>query len=196
MTNGKQQGESRKELDMKEVQQYLDYKTILLEEMYSLATISLQGITDKAGNPVVKHAMEIAQEFWARGDWYKAVIASLHDVIEDSETITDGHALTRKVEEIKFGTMRVSEVKKNLINKGHDPEQMGISVHAIVDAVVILTRSEGTTYFDYIRSIKVSGNKDAIAVKIADLEHHLENGADIPDSLVSRYEKALDILEK
>lgn len=183
-------------MEQNKLNKYLDNKTMELEEFYQLATISLQGITDKAGNPVVKHAIEIAEQFWKKGDWYKAVIASLHDVIEDSETITDGLALTKKIEEIKFGTLRVNDVKKDLVSKGYDPEQIGFTVDAIVDAVLILTRSEGKTYFDYITSIKQSGNVSATAVKIADIEHHLNNSADIPSSLVARYEKALDILNK
>lgn len=180
---------------MTAVDKYLNNQTIILEEVYLLAIVSLQGITDKAGKPMSEHAIEIAQNFWKEGDWYKAVIASLHDVIEDSETITDGKELFNRLEQIKFGTVDVDAVKDILISKGHEPENFGMSVGDVVEAVELLTRKKGVTYFDYIRTIKESKNKDAIGVKIADIEHHLDNSAWIPNSLVGRYEKALDILK-
>lgn len=44
----------------------------------------------------------------------------------------------------------------------------------IADAISLLTKVEGTKYEDYIENIKLSNNKDAIAVKIQDLKHNLD----------------------
>tara|TARA_R100000655_G_scaffold71369_3_gene109761 strand:+ start:93 stop:641 length:549 start_codon:yes stop_codon:yes gene_type:complete len=181
---------------MKEVEKYITKTAVQLEEFYQLATISLNGITDKVGNPMAQHALEIADYFWKHeGDFYKAAIASLHDVLEDSEIITNSKTLKTKIEEIKFGTTEVKEVKEKLLQLGHEPDNLLFNVDLIVDAVQILTRKKSMTYFQYINYIKKSGNKDAIDVKVADIEHHLETKANIPSSLIERYEKALDILD-
>ena len=44
----------------------------------------------------------------------------------------------------------------------------------IIDAVVILTKKKGAYYPDYIESIIESGNKLAMNVKLADLEHNMD----------------------
>jgi len=89
-------------------------------------------------------------------------VAWLHDVIEDSP-IT-----------------------------GADLLAAGISAR-IVFAVVRLTRDEATTsYFEYIRQIKDSGDHLAIAVKTADLIDHLRPNC--PERLRPRYEMACETL--
>lgn len=71
----------------------------------------------------------------------------------------------------------------------------------ITNAVIVLTKQEGTTYEDYIQWIKDSDEQNAIAVKIADLHHNLSTIDNIPDMdkrkrLKSRYIKALEVLEE
>ena len=63
-------------------------------------------------------------------------------------------------------------------------------VIADVDA---LTRRTDETYFEYIHRVS-NASDTARVVKIADLEDHLDHREHIPDSLVRRYTKALDIL--
>jgi len=63
----------------------------------------------------------------------------------------------------------------------------------VVEAVRLLTRSGGVTYFDYIRSIIDSQNDIAIKVKIADLRHNLYRGKP-PGDLTRRYLIALTML--
>ena len=65
----------------------------------------------------------------------------------------------------------------------------------IRDDVIVLTRRNDETYFEYINRIKNSGSQKAIAVKIADLKDHLEQKDTLKDSLKDRYIKALNILE-
>ena len=63
---------------------------------------------------------------------------------------------------------------------------------AIFQALELLTRNEGDTYMEYIQ--KIPQSPLALKVKLGDLINHLLNRDIIPDSLVSRYEKALDYL--
>lgn len=60
----------------------------------------------------------------------------------------------------------------------------------VVDTVLLLTRTKGQVYFEYIDII--SHDIRAITVKLADLYDHLftNNGFILPDSLKDRYEKA------
>jgi (p)ppGpp synthase/HD superfamily hydrolase len=62
----------------------------------------------------------------------------------------------------------------------------------VLEAVVVLTRTEEETYADYIAEIETSGNPLALAVKIADLKDHLRPTC--PARLRPRYERALQHL--
>lgn len=63
----------------------------------------------------------------------------------------------------------------------------------VKNALVAITRRKGEKYFDYINRLKT--NEIARYVKIADLNHNLQNrGYEIPTSLRERYEKARAIL--
>ena len=63
--------------------------------------------------------------------------------------------------------------------------------NTVVDALRILTREIGQSYLDYILDIKDSGSRDAMLVKLADLEDNL-NGA--KGTLKDKYEMARYIL--
>lgn len=59
--------------------------------------------------------------------------------------------------------------------------------------VLLITRRDSESYFEYIRRLKDFGNTPARRVKIADLHANL---AHVPSpSLTKRYQKALTILE-
>lgn len=66
----------------------------------------------------------------------------------------------------------------------------------ILDAIDAITWHKGEEYLDYIR--RVAKNEIAKKVKIADLLHNLDESRfykhKMPESLKSRYEKALSIL--
>ena len=64
-----------------------------------------------------------------------------------------------------------------------------LKVRAIVD---VLTRRSWETYADYIRRILISGNKDAITIKVADIQANLKNPK--TPTLVKRYQSALEQL--
>jgi (p)ppGpp synthase/HD superfamily hydrolase len=69
----------------------------------------------------------------------------------------------------------------------------------VIFLVQALTRKPGTTYADYIQSIKDSGDRELIAIKLADIADNLdpERVALLPPdhkSLVKRYEKAREAL--
>ena len=59
------------------------------------------------------------------------------------------------------------------------------------EALKLLTHDEAVPYMDYVRNIKNSGNKAAIAVKKADLIHNSDTWR-----LVTLDEKAMARLEK
>lgn len=68
----------------------------------------------------------------------------------------------------------------------------------VVEKVKILTRKENETYFQYIE--RVSDDRYATIIKIADLEHNMDitrykEFSDINFSLMKRYHKAYKILK-
>lgn len=70
---------------------------------------------------------------------------------------------------------------------------------AVVEAVQLLTRPEGPTYLDWVRSIVATGNRLAIRVKIADNEDNssIERVHYLPakdQERTKRYAKSLAIL--
>jgi len=74
----------------------------------------------------------------------------------------------------------------------------------VIDAVLLLTKNKDLPYLDNIEHIAASGNKIAIAVKIADNEDNLDPDriAKIPGSLRvvnlhhAKYENSLQILRR
>lgn len=65
---------------------------------------------------------------------------------------------------------------------------------SIVRSVSLLTRPSDITYLEYVNRIARSLDRAAIAVKIADLRHHLVDQRPLTISAVDRYKRALDIL--
>lgn len=64
-----------------------------------------------------------------------------------------------------------------------------------LDAIRLLTRNEGVTYQEYIRSL--SHNELARKIKLLDIKHNLdETRSPIPASLRERYQHALQLLEE
>tara|TARA_R110002167_G_scaffold54186_1_gene154486 strand:+ start:106 stop:576 length:471 start_codon:yes stop_codon:yes gene_type:complete len=141
-----------------------------VQNAINVASEALAGQRDKAGQPLWHHAADMAKTLLRTGQGeLAAVVAALHDVLEDS-TFTPEQLR----EAITYPTTHLDEV-------------------LVVDLVNVLTRKSDETYKDYILRIKKS-HPVAIAVKIADLQHHLADTTAIPDSLVVRYEKALGLL--
>lgn len=64
----------------------------------------------------------------------------------------------------------------------------------VVNALRLLTRSEGTDYYDYIRHIIGSGNPIALQVKYNDLQHNYARGKAWPD-LQAKYGRALEMVK-
>lgn len=55
-----------------------------LERAIEIAAQAHRDQTDKAGNPYIAHPLRVALEFIRSGDEDRAIIAVLHDVIEDT----------------------------------------------------------------------------------------------------------------
>lgn len=60
-----------------------------LERAIEIAAEAHAGQTDKAGSPYISHSLRVALGFIRGGDEDRAVIAVLHDVIEDSAVTAD-----------------------------------------------------------------------------------------------------------
>ena len=76
---------------------------------------------------------------------------------------------------------------------------LAVSNLNVAEIVSLLTRPEdGSTYAEYIQSIVDSGNVDAMAVKLADIEDNSRldrrTGAENEPSLLRRYKKARDVI--
>ena len=138
----------------------------MITESYDLSRAKLiaellhKGQVDKAGDPYCMHLRRVAA---AMPTEYGAVVAWLHDVLEDTST-TPAMLL-----------------------------EIGVDASAVRD-IEMLTRTDGETYFDYIRRLAAHGSDTALAVKLADLEDHLARRAVLGDSLAARYEKAQALL--
>ena len=64
-----------------------------------------------------------------------------------------------------------------------------------VTSVDLLTRRSNETYFGYIESL-IRHNVDAVTVKLADVDDHLDDTSAISASLAARYRRARRILKQ
>jgi hypothetical protein len=104
------------------------------------------------------------------------------------EDASEAEKLTALLHDVIEDTHYTAE---NLLSMGYPAE--------VVTAVVVLSRPEGPTYIDWIKSIAASGNRIAIRVKIADNEDNSDPAriAQLPPesrAIVRRYERSLQIL--
>jgi (p)ppGpp synthase/HD superfamily hydrolase len=81
---------------------------------------------------------------------------------------------------------------EDLAERGITPE--------IIEAVRLLTHDEAVPYMDYVRNIRDSGNRAALAVKLADLRHNSDRSRMGEAGLKTverrdRYLAALEMLE-
>lgn len=60
-----------------------------LERAIELAAMAHKDQADKAGNPYIAHPLRVALDFIRSGDETRAIIAVLHDVIEDTDVMAD-----------------------------------------------------------------------------------------------------------
>lgn len=122
---------------------------------------------DKGGYPYVMHPLHLAEQMDTED---AAIVALLHDVIEDSD-------------DPLFAEL---SIHANFNQR-------------IYNAVKLLTRDKSIPYADYIAKIKDSGNEVAIQVKIADLHHNLDesrllDSVELEPRLKNRYLNALQVL--
>lgn len=153
---------------------YVQHKAVqhkaTLELAKRIANLAHAGQREEStGDSYIHHVERVVA--LVEGDEAQAV-AWLHDVVEDNEW-------WRSCEDPE------SWLRALVMND------------AIVDAVLRLTRgwhvAKSESYRDYIEDIRASGDRLAIAVKIADLRDHLRPNC--PESLRPRYEHALTQLE-
>jgi len=134
-------------------------------EAVALALTAHAGQVDKGGNDYftahVEEVVRIVREELG-GGIEAAVVAYLHDVVEDSDTT-------------------VADIAA----------QFGDAVAGHVDAMSRRLGEE--TYTEFIERVMAHGGI-AVTVKTADMIEHLNRAGNIPESLVTRYTKALATL--
>ena len=71
-----------------------------------------------------------------------------------------------------------------------DLAAQGIS-NEVIDILRLLTHDDATPYMDYIHAIKDSDNKDAVAVKLADLRHNSDSSRldEVDEQMITLFEK-------
>jgi len=132
-----------------------------------IAYVAHAGQLDKSGEPYIGHPDRVA-DYLRRAGANDEIIAVgyLHDVIEDTNVTMDDLAY-----------LGLSLRQENALNR--------------------VTKRDDETYFEYID--RLSLNRDAVAIKRADLKDNMDpNRGDFKgsESLMKRYEKTLDILDK
>lgn len=141
-----------------------------LEHAIQVAMAAHATRTCKVGKPQILHPLRVMVGVAVHGDEAMAA-AVLHDALEDTD-LTEGH----------------------LWAAGFSP--------TVVDTVVLLTRPpEGApdrpTYRAYIRAIRDSGNRIALAIKVQDIFDNLGRLHELPEAewgIAKRYQEALQIL--
>ena len=146
---------------------------------HAFASFALAGKVDKAGDPLLAHAERMAAKTLYE-DF--AMLAILHDVLEDSLASPRQHG-NRLASPGATWSLSLEGLSLAL------PRKVFLGLEAI-------TRVEysGETYAEYIG--RVVQNPHARVIKMLDLEDHLAHPETLPDSLESRYTKALSRLEK
>lgn len=125
------------------------------------AAAAHEGQKDLDGLTYILHPARVAEFFISKGDYFRAIPAVLHDVVEDT-------SVTLREIELEFGK-RVAE---------------------IVDR---LSRREGEVYVDFID--RVSGDLDAVYIKLADIRDNLYRRGKVVTGMEKRYLKAISRLE-
>jgi (p)ppGpp synthase/HD superfamily hydrolase len=141
-----------------------------LEHAIQVAVAAHAGAVCKAGRPQILHPLLVMVGVAVHGDEAMSA-AVLHDVVEDTAwTLAD------------------------LLDAGFAP--------AVVDAVGLLSRPpvgapDRPTYREFIRAIRDSGNRMALAIKIQDIFDNLGRLHELLEAergIAKRYREALEIL--
>jgi len=143
-----------------------------LELAIRIAVAAHKGQSDKAGLPYILHPLAVMNAVETIDE---KIVAVLHDAVEDSEELS--------IDGIRFDTRTyiVDSISKRC-----------------VDAILLLTKTDGVTYNDYIN--RVCENRLAAVVKKADIAHNLSRLHNLkPEDrtrLAKKYTSAMELLQK
>jgi len=154
------------------------------EKALEIATQAHAGQKRKgSGEDYITHPIAVAQiaekMYWGR----------YADDMDDGNDVVDGSdVVARKIYIVGILHDVVEDTPVTLGEISHEfPD-----IH-ILEALSMLTRREGTTYFDFIHTIASEGSIVALIVKIADIKHNM---SDLKEgTLKDKYRFALKILE-
>jgi (p)ppGpp synthase/HD superfamily hydrolase len=97
----------------------MEHRMATLERAFEIAAAAHDGQTDKAGAPYIAHVLRVALSFIRTGDERRAIIAVLHDTIEDTsvtvETLVEAGFTLEIVEAVCALTRRAGESYADLI---------------------------------------------------------------------------------
>lgn len=110
------------------------------------------------------------------------------------------HLAEQMTDEVSCCVALLHDVAEDTDITFEDLLAQGIS-QEVIDAIKLLTHEKGIPYMEYVKQIKDSKNKNAISVKLADLQHNSDlSRLDIitPYDLQRRekYQNAIKILEE
>lgn len=102
-----------------------------------------------------------------------ATVAHMHQSRWDgSPYILHPRAVAEQFESLHYKIVALlHDVIEDSDHTYHSLLQLGISEEHL-DAIQLVTHNSKVSYYDYIHNIKNSGNKYAIAIKIADIKHN------------------------
>jgi (p)ppGpp synthase/HD superfamily hydrolase len=164
--------------------------------------------------PYIEHPLAVAERVRRYGIAY-AIVAVLHDVLENSYSRTYSYLLKRgfskEVTEVIIDKNKHDSIHSYFLKKGFSKAviktlalennynytssyfvERGFS-GKVVEALILVSRNyhEGLTYQEWIELIIASKNKIAIAVKFADITENLARLSDEEVSMKVRYKRAL-----
>ena len=109
------------------------------------------------------------------------------------------HLAEQMTDEVSVCAALLHDVVEDTMVTFEDITAQGISPN-VITALKLLTHDDSVPYFDYVQSIKDSGNQTAISVKLADLRHNsdasrVDNADEKMTARWAKYKTAIALLE-
>ena len=146
------------------------------QAILSTAELAHTGQTRKSGEPYIEHPIAVANIInqYYPGERLLCTAALLHDTLEDA---------------VDNGNFKDEQELIDTIKQSYRNPEEGMKVLSIVYA---LTHAKDTPYGDYV--IDLSGNADALKIKLADMLHNLTSNPSLKQ--IKKYGSAIESLRQ
>ena len=146
------------------------------QAILSTAELAHTGQMRRSGEPYIEHPIAVANIInqYYPGEPLLCTAALLHDTLEDA---------------VENGNFKDEQELVDTIKSSYRNPQEGMKVLSIVYA---LTHAKEVAYGDYV--LELSGNKDALKIKLADMLHNLTSSPSPRQA--KKYGDAIDMLEQ